>query len=61
MTTPQFYEGALEAVRNGRLAESEIDAPCARLLALKFHMGLFENPRRPDLGRAAVKRVSLKV
>ena len=55
MTTPQFYEGALEAVRSGRLAKSEIDAPCARLLALKFRMGLFENPRRPDLERAAVE------
>jgi beta-glucosidase len=58
MTTPLFYEGAIEAVQSGRLAEAEIDAPCARLLALKFRMGLFENPRRPDLDRAAfeVKR-----
>jgi beta-glucosidase len=55
MTTPKFYEGAIEAVRSSRLAESEIDAPCARLLALKFRMGLFENPRRPDLDRAAVE------
>jgi beta-glucosidase len=55
MTTPRFYEGAIEAVRSGRLAESEIDAPCARLLALKFRMGLFENPRRPDLDRAAAE------
>jgi beta-glucosidase len=55
MTTPKFYEGAIEAVRSSRLAESEIDAPCARLLALKFRMGLFENPRRPDLNRAAVE------
>jgi beta-glucosidase len=55
MTTPQFYEAALEAVRGGRLAESEIDAPLRRLLALKFRMGLFENPRRPDLARAAVE------
>ncbi len=55
MTTPQFFEGAIEAVHNGQLAESEIDAPCARLLALKFRMGLFENPRRPDLERAAVE------
>ncbi len=53
MTTPSFYEGAIEAVRSGRLAESEIDAPCARLLELKFRMGLFENPREPDLERAA--------
>ncbi len=55
MTTPEFYEGAIEAVRSGRLSEAEIDAPCARLLALKFRMGLFENPRRPDLERAAVE------
>ena len=55
MVTPQFYEGAIEAVHSGRLAESEIDAPCARLLALKFRMGLFENPRRPDLERAAIE------
>jgi beta-glucosidase len=55
MTTPKFYEGAIEAVRSGRLAESEIDAPLRRLLALKFRMGLFENPRRPDLARAAVE------
>ena len=52
MTTPEFYEGAIEAVRSGRLAESEIDGPCGRLLALKFRMGLFENPRRPDLQKA---------
>jgi beta-glucosidase len=55
MTTPEFYEGAIEAVRTGLLAESEIDEPCARLLALKFRMGLFENPRYPDLNRAAIE------
>jgi beta-glucosidase len=55
MTTPEFYEGAIEAVRSGGLAESEIDAPCARLLALKFRMGLFENPRGPDLEQAALE------
>lgn len=55
MITPEFFEGALEAVRTGRLTEAEIDAPCARLLALKFRLGLFENPRAPDLARAAVE------
>ncbi|MCB9113168.1 MAG: glycoside hydrolase family 3 C-terminal domain-containing protein [Anaerolineales bacterium] len=55
MTTPQFFEGAIEAVRSGKLSESEIDAPCARLLALKFRMGLFENPRRPNLEQAAIE------
>ena len=55
MTTPQFYEGAIEAVKSGRLKESEIDEPLKRLLALKLRMGLFENPRRPDLAKAAVE------
>lgn len=51
MTTPQFYEGALEAVAEGLLTEADIDEPCRRVLALKFKMGLFENPRRSDLAR----------
>jgi beta-glucosidase len=55
MTTPEFFEGAIEAVHSGQMAESELDAPCARLLGLKFRMGLFENPRRPDLDRAAIE------
>ena len=55
MVTPQFFEGALEAVRTGCLDETEIDGPCARLLALKFRMGLFEQPRRPDLQRATAQ------
>ncbi len=55
MTTPEFYEGAIAAVHSGKLSEAEIDVSCARLLALKFRMGLFENPRRADLGRAAVE------
>lgn len=55
MTTPEFFEAAIQAVRSGQLAESEIEAACARFLALKFRMGLFENPRRPDLQRAAIE------
>jgi beta-glucosidase len=55
MTTPQFYEGAIEAVKAGRMKESELDEPLKRLLALKFRMGLFENPRRPDLAKAAAE------
>ena len=51
MTTPQFYEGALEAVRTGLLDESLIDAAVARILALKFRLGLFEDPRLPDAER----------
>ena len=53
MATPDFFEAAQAAVREGLLAESEIDAVVRRILALKFRMGLFENPRRPDRARQA--------
>ncbi|MBS5693117.1 MAG: glycoside hydrolase family 3 C-terminal domain-containing protein [Bifidobacterium dentium] len=51
MTTPQFYEGALEAVHTGLLDESLIDAAVSRILALKFRLGLFEDPCLPDQER----------
>ena len=51
MTTPQFYEGAIEAVKTGLLDESLIDDAVARILALKFRLGLFEDPRLPDAER----------
>ena len=53
MTTPSFFEGAQAAVREGLLAETEIDAVLRRILTLKFRMGLFENPRRPDREKQA--------
>lgn len=52
MATPEFFEGALEAVSAGMLSESDIEEPCRRILALKFKMGLFENPRFPDPEKA---------
>lgn len=54
MTTPKFYEGAIEAVKTGLLDESLIDAAVARILALKFRLGLFEDPRLPDQERIDV-------
>jgi len=48
MATPGFFEAAQQAVERGLLRESEIDAVVRRILLLKFRMGLFENPRRPD-------------
>jgi beta-glucosidase len=53
MTTPEFFEAAQAAVREGLLAETEIDQVVRRILTLKFRMGLFENPRRPDRTRQA--------
>ncbi|MER6531497.1 glycoside hydrolase family 3 N-terminal domain-containing protein [Streptomyces sp. NPDC001508] len=54
MTTPQFFDGAQDAVARGQLTEAEIDAAVRRILTLKFELGLFENPRRPDPARQAV-------
>lgn len=54
MTTPQFFAGAQEAVAAGMLDETAIDAAVARVLTLKFELGLFEDPRRPDPARQAV-------
>jgi beta-glucosidase len=53
MTTPDFFEGAQQAVADGRLAEAEVDAAVRRVLRLKFELGLFENPRAPDAARQA--------
>ena len=53
MATPDFFEAAQSAVAEGLLDETEIDAVVRRILALKFRMGLFENPRRPDRARQA--------
>lgn len=53
MTTPQFFESALQAVAEERLHESDIDEAVRRILRLKFELGLFENPRAPDPARQA--------
>lgn len=53
MTTPEFFEGAQEAVTTGRLAEAELDEAVRRVLRLKFELGLFEDPRGPDEARQA--------
>lgn len=51
MTTPQFFAGAQDAVARGLLDEEEIDAAVGRILTLKFELGLFEDPRRPEPAR----------
>jgi len=53
MTTPAFFEGAQSAVAQGLLDEAHIDAAVSRILTLKFELGLFEDPRVPDLARQA--------
>lgn len=48
MHTPEFMDGAISAVEAGQLEESEIDDSVARILSLKFKLGLFENPGYPN-------------
>jgi beta-glucosidase len=68
MTTPGFFEGALDAVAQGMLAGTDLDPAVSRILRLKFELGLFENPRRPDLelietaiGSAAHRELNLEI
>jgi beta-glucosidase len=51
MATPEAFEGCQEALRRGLLSEAELDATVARVLSLKFRMGLFEDPGRSDKDR----------
>ncbi|WSD92023.1 glycoside hydrolase family 3 C-terminal domain-containing protein [Streptomyces canus] len=53
MATPQFFEGAQEAVARGLVEEKHIDDAVRRVLRLKFELGLFEDPRAPDSERQA--------
>jgi len=38
------YEHLADAVRKGLLSEDKINTACARILRMKFEMGLFDNP-----------------
>ena len=52
--TPEgVLRGQAEAVQTGLLTESSLDAAVARVLTLKFELGLFENPRLPSPERIA--------
>lgn len=67
MTTPTFFEGALDAVAQGMLTDHAFDAAAARILTLKFELGLFENPRLPGaelesvVGSAAHAALNLEI
>jgi beta-glucosidase len=53
MATPEFFDGCLEALRRGLLSEADVDRPLRRVLALKFRLGLFEDPGRSEPRRIA--------
>lgn len=54
MATPEFYEGALDALQKGMIKENYIDNACGRILAWKFKIGLFENPRLPCTDKTVI-------
>jgi len=55
----------VEAVREGKLTEAQLDASVVRLMAQKFQLGLFENPyvdverARRDVGSAAFRNAGI--
>ena len=66
MQSRGFFEGALTAVKDGRLDEKLIDRSVRRILWWKFKLGLFEDSRLPDtigaqtvIGCAAHRDVAL--
>ncbi|MFT4214367.1 MAG: glycoside hydrolase family 3 N-terminal domain-containing protein [Microbacterium sp.] len=68
METPDFFAGALAAIEQGLLTETDLDAAVSRILTVKFELGLFENPRRPSaelissvVGAAAHRELNLQV
>lgn len=68
MTTPGFYQGALDALDQGLISEGDLDRAVRRILRLKFALGLFDDPRLPDpqriesvVGCAEHRQVNLEV
>lgn len=52
MTTPSFYRDTLNALQNGEASLADVDTACRTVLRMKFKLGLFENPRLPDIPKA---------
>lgn len=52
MSTPEFYKTALKLVKDGIVKEEYVDEACRRILELKFRLGLFDEKRFPDTGKA---------
>lgn len=44
MHGPQFGDYVLELVKEGKISEERVNYACAKILEVKFRLGLFENP-----------------
>ncbi len=51
MTTPEFYQSALELIKEGRIDISLIDDSVSRILTAKFKLGLFDENRYTSMER----------
>lgn len=56
MSTGNFYQGCLDAVKQGLLEEKYIDEACRNVLTAKFKLGLFEDQREPQTEKALARR-----
>lgn len=54
MATPEFYDYAVELVKEGTIKEEPINHACSRVLYTKFRLGLFDNKRYPETEKAKV-------
>lgn len=48
MSTPEFYDAAVNAVKSGMLSMKDVNESCRRILETKFKLGLFEDIRDYD-------------
>lgn len=53
MVTSNFFSGAKEAVKSGKLSMAAVNQSCRKILRKKFELGLFEDDRYPDDAKAA--------
>lgn len=56
MACPEFYQGCLDAIKDGMLTMAELDRVVSRILLLKFRMGLFE-----QAGKSNPKAISTRI
>jgi beta-glucosidase len=54
MVCPEFYQAAINAVTSGLLSEEVLNRAVSRVLKFKFELGLFEDPRPPQLDKVVV-------
>jgi len=54
MGTDEFPDAVLNAVKTGKIEISVLDEACRRILSAKMALGLFDDKRYPDLGRAEI-------